>query len=160
MLVALLIFLLLSSGCASTAGLLSSRPLTPQLDIQTSPAFEKALRAGNDTHKLEAARIEYLLERIRLSPYNFIRNGSRHNGTRAWLHLKWKHFRIRKQVKTAEDFIQKVASGSKASGNPYMIEFEDRKQVPLKTIFLNELRSFDQAVKDTVQSETPTTKTT
>lgn len=146
-------FLLFSSGCASTTGSLTNLPrLTPQLDIQTSPAFEKALRADGDANKMEAARIEYLLERIRLSPYNFIRNGSQYNGTRAWLHLKWKQIRLRKQVKTAEDFIQKVASSSKMSGESYLIEFENRKRRPLGPIFLGELRSFDEAVKKSLNN--------
>ena len=145
LLTALFLFPLFTSFAsqeAEPASLNSSRPLP----LEKSKAFQKALQAETGTRALEQARIDYLLEQVSNSPYNFYRNGSRYTGKRAEAHLKWKYFRSLKKVKTAEDFINQVASYSKMSGEAYLMETTHKKRVPLRPILINELSLFDQAV--------------
>jgi len=135
-------------------------PLAPSSALEASSAFRRAVRAGTASPQMEEARIAYLLERIYNSPYNFIRNEGRYHGKRAWIHLKWKQIRNRKHIQTAEDFIRKAATGSKASGRAYVIEFDNKKREPLGPILLNELDLFDRAVekRKKLMAETVETK--
>lgn len=121
--------------------------LAPSLELDKSPAFQRALRSERKSPSYEKARIDYLLEVISRCPYNFIRNGSRYNSQRARLHLKWKYYLNRWQVKTAEEFIDVVASGSKSTGQPYLIELPDRRHYPLKLLFLKETKRFDEELE-------------
>ena len=127
---------------------IESVSLAPSRPPEKSRAFQKALRYEPGSRASEQARIDYLLECIANSPYNFFRNGSRYTGKRAEAHLnlKWKYFRYLKKVKTAEDFINKVASYSKMSGEEYLVELPEKKQVPLHPILVRELEIFDQAL--------------
>ena len=93
------------------------------------------------------ARIDYLLERLANSPYNFIRNRSRYTGKQAERHLRWKYFRNRKKAKTAEEFVGHVATRSKLSGEPYFLEFSSKQQYPLRLVLLQELKSLDHALE-------------
>lgn len=118
--------------------------LAPSLRIDQSLAFQRALQTEPEDPAYQKARIDYLLEVISHTPYNFIRNGSRYKKQRAWLHLKWKYYQNRWQVKTAEEFINRVATFSKSTGQPYLIEFPDGRRYPLKPLFIKELERFDQ----------------
>ena len=119
--------------------------LPPAFD--TDPAFRLALRAPPGSQALRQARIEYLLEQILRSPYNFIRNGGRYNGKRAKAHFLWKYSLNRGRVITAEDFIDWVATRSKMSGQSYSVEFPDGKRQPLSPILFRELTVFDQELR-------------
>lgn len=136
-------------GCVSTLpGLDPSFSLCPNLALETSRRFQDVLKAEPGTAGYERARIEYLLERVSKSPYNFIRNNSRYSGKRGAIHIKWKYyFRSGRQVKTAEEFIDKVATASKKSGRPYLIELPDKRRFPLRSLLLNELKRLDQELE-------------
>ncbi len=121
--------------------------LDPSPSPETSPQFAHALADEPSSRNYEQARIEYLLERIHKSPYNFIRNGRRYNGSRAWIHIKWKYLRNRDRVETAEDFIQRVATHSKTSGERYLMELDNRTRYPLASLLANELDLFDRALE-------------
>ena len=144
----LLAFLVLEAGCASVSGFpfSDSQTLGPPADDISSPAFQKALKAEPGTPALERARIDYLLERVSHSPYNFIRNKERYHGKRAEAHFRWKHLRNLMKVKTAEDFIKYVATQSKMSGELYQVEFPGGKRYPLGSILYSELKGFDERV--------------
>ena len=133
--------------------------LGPGPSFETSPAFQKALAALPGSRELERARIDRLLERVSRSPYNFFRNGGRYTGKRAEAHLKWKYFRNLKTVKTAEDFIEHVASQSKMSGEKYLVELPDKKRIPLRPVLLKELELFDEAVASHREPSPPTRRT-
>ena len=120
---------------------------TLSVDIET-PAFQKALASPPGSREAEQAKIEYLLERIGNSPYNFMRNGSRYQGKRAEVHLRWKYLRSRQQIKTAEDFIKRVATRSKISGETYEVILPDRTHRPLREFLLEELRLLNQALEE------------
>lgn len=142
------IALILEEGCVlSSSSLDPSFSLGPPLEWETSRAFQRALRSEPGSQALERARIDYLLERISNSPYNFLRNGSRYTGRQTNTHFRWKYFLNRGRVKTAEEFINQVATRSKITGHPYWVQFADKRRHPLGALLLQELRSFDQALE-------------
>ena len=64
-------------------------------------------------------------------------------------YLKWKYIRYHKDAQTAEDFIEKVAWGSKTSGQPYLVQTAEHEIFPLNLLFRNELKLLDsQFAKD------------
>lgn len=59
----------------------------------------------------------------------FIRNGSEHKVPEAKAHLLRKYEAAKKQIKSAEDFIQGLASKSSITGTPYKIRTADGKEI-------------------------------
>ena len=142
------IVLALEVGCLGPSlSLVPSICLGPPFPWETSRSFQQALRSEPESEALERARIDYLLERISKSPYNFLRNGSRYTGKQAGTHFRWKYFLNRGRVKTAQEFIDKVTTRSKRSGWPYQIQFPDRRRYPLRPLLLQELNFFDQTLE-------------
>jgi hypothetical protein len=93
--------------------------------------FLGALPAAETSSPLEKAKIEALISHIQgLENASFVRNGSEYSAANAakFLRAKWEHHD--KEVKTAADFIAKVASASGTSGKPYKIRFNDGKETP------------------------------
>jgi hypothetical protein len=67
--------------------------------------------------------ISYLLQHIETSGCEFYRNGSWYNGMRAQAHLrsKYEYLVARNPIGSAEDFIDKVATKSSVTNQPYRI---------------------------------------
>jgi hypothetical protein len=67
--------------------------------------------------------IDYLLAHVGASGCEFYRNGSWYDGPRAQAHLraKYDYLALRNLVRSAEDFIDKAATKSSLSGQPYQI---------------------------------------
>lgn len=63
--------------------------------------------------------ISLLIEHVANSNCYFIRNGSEHNAADAADHLKLKYSKAKRHAKTAEDFINNLASKSSFSGKAY-----------------------------------------
>ena len=98
-----------------------------QLLAQTAPAPEKT-------------KIEALIRRVsELQDAKFIRNGSEYDVNVAvrFLRSKWKA--NDKQVKSARDFIDKVASASGTSGKAYLIRYQDGREISSRDFLLAEL---------------------
>ncbi len=78
----------------------------------------------------EHRTIEALIASVaRLADATFLRNGKSYPASSAaeFLRKKW---RSRKsEVRSAEDFIDRVASFSSTTGNPYLIRFTDGREV-------------------------------
>ena len=74
----------------------------------------------------EQDKIKSLLDAFKEPGITFIRNGEEHDGAWARQHLQEKLDKA-KDVKTAEDFITKVASTSSHSGKPYQVKLKDGK---------------------------------
>lgn len=141
----ILVFL---SGCAYEGPVADPNvPLAPASDWESNTTFQKVLSSAPGTRDREVARIDYLLERVKNSPYNFIRNGSRYTGKRAEAHLRWKYFRNRKRIKTAEDFLNEVATRSKMTGQSYEVVFPNKIRLPLHVLLRRELEEFDREVE-------------
>ena len=75
----------------------------------------------------EDQKIKALLSTLDNPGVVFIRNGERHDGAWGKKHLieKWKG--MKEEVKTADDFITKVATSSSQTGRPYQIEAKNGK---------------------------------
>lgn len=69
-----------------------------------------------------ATEIEYLLHAIGQSECVFTRNGKQHPATEAEDHLRMKYDRTRSRIKTAEAFIDHLASKSSWTGKSYSMQ--------------------------------------
>ncbi|MBI4550278.1 MAG: DUF5329 family protein [Candidatus Omnitrophica bacterium] len=116
--------------------------LSPQPDFQVY-----RLRLPAEAVPSEGLKIRYLLDRIRDSKNSFMRNGESHNGRDAsrWLGYKMVHWV--QGVETAEDFVNRVASFSQKTGQPYLVRCADGKTYLLKNILRCELQTFEQHVR-------------
>jgi len=66
--------------------------------------------------------IQYLLTTVGDSNCTFTRNGKDHSAVEARDHLAMKYRRAGSRVKTAEAFIEHLASESSWTGKPYLIQ--------------------------------------
>ncbi|MGN6547999.1 MAG: DUF5329 family protein [Aureliella sp.] len=110
----------------------ASQPTQTQFAEQPSamaktPTAEKSAANKPVAKKLtERQKIARLLAAIESQPdAKFIRNGTAYTPTEAADHLRLKLENARKRVRTARDFIEKVASRSSVSGKDYLIELPD-----------------------------------
>jgi len=71
--------------------------------------------------------IDYLLQYVEESRCEFYRNGSWYTASRARAHLqlKYDHLLARDRVASAEDFIDRAATRSSMSGQPYRVRCAD-----------------------------------
>ena len=74
--------------------------------------------------------IDHLITAVSESGCTFIRNGSRHDAEDAASHMRMKYRRAKRHAKTAEMFIERLASKSSFSGKPYAIECPGSEAVP------------------------------
>lgn len=84
--------------------------------------------AGSDQLS-EAQKIQALIERVSASGAVFIRNGSEHSAEAAAAHMRMKLSRAGGRIKTAEHFIQYIATKSSFTGVHYRIRFADGREV-------------------------------
>jgi len=110
-------------------GLLLVLVVTPSfLRAQTLPATE-------------LQKIEALIKHVGdLKDAKFIRNGSTYEPATAVRFLRGKWDANKTEVKSARDFIDKVASMSGTSGKPYLIRFNDGKEIHSREFLLAELK--------------------
>ena len=73
----------------------------------------------------------------------FVRNGSAYNAGSAAVFLRRKWEANESEVKTARNFIDKVASFSGTSGKPYLIRFKDGGEIKSRDFLLAQLRKLD-----------------
>lgn len=95
--------------------------------------------SASETHKIEA-----LIQDVRdLKEATFIRNGSAYNSKSAAIFLQRKWQANQTEVKTARDFIDKVATFSGTSGKPYLIRFKDGKEIHSREFLLARLKTLE-----------------
>lgn len=112
------------------------------------------VRNGKSDKKAETARIMYLIEEVRRSPYGFLRNGEMHTGREAANHLQMKYGFARGQVKTAEEFVEHIAARSSISGEPYYLENHAGERLTVREVLMQELEHLDGALAEEAQPET------
>lgn len=78
----------------------------------------------------EKQKIAALLDTITTSKIEFIRSGQAYSPARARAHMEFKLGRAGDRIKTAEQFIEYIATRSYLTGSPYLIRFPDGKTVP------------------------------
>jgi hypothetical protein len=92
----------------------------------------------------ENQKIEALIKQItQLSDAQFVRNGSAYNAESAAIFLRRKWQANASEVRTARDFIEKIASFSGTSGKPYLIRFKDGAEVKSRDFLLAELKKLE-----------------
>lgn len=98
--------------------------------IMTTLCLLFALTADPAAPKLtENQKIESLIKIVaELKDAKFIRNGKEHDAKTAADHLRKKWDYAKKEVKTARDFIDKIATKSYLGGKPYLIRFADGRE--------------------------------
>ncbi|MDR0274022.1 MAG: DUF5329 domain-containing protein [Burkholderiaceae bacterium] len=94
----------------------------------------------------EEEKIVALIESVRSTPEGtqFVRNGTAYDVADAVSHLSMKYSKAKSRVKTAEDFIRYVASGSSISGQPYLIRYPDGTAVTAAAFFTERLRKLSE----------------
>lgn len=107
-------------------------------------SIAKKLPYLTQTSVIERGKIEYLIARVRQSELVFVRNGEMYPGKRAAMHLTRKYRKRIESIRTVEQFIQDVASGSSLSGQPYYVRFPDGNAYKVRDVFTNELRVLDE----------------
>ena len=95
--------------------------------------------AGDDPVQAE---IDHLIGYITESPCLFIRNGTEHAATEALTHIMKKYKYFREEIDSAEVFIDRCASKSILSGQPYRVRCPGREPVETRTWLLEELQRF------------------
>jgi hypothetical protein len=79
----------------------------------------------------ERQAIEALIESVaQLGGATFIRNGQPYPAASAARFLREKWRSRRAEVRSAEDFIERVASFSSTTSKPYLIRFADGRELP------------------------------
>lgn len=92
----------------------------------------------------EKQKIETLIKQVaNLKDAKFVRNGSAYNADSAAVFLRRKWEANESEVKTARDFIDKVASFSGTSGKPYLIRFKDGGEIKSRDFLLAQLKNLD-----------------
>lgn len=114
-------------------------------EIEALGSFKKLAQKTDADPSYEKARIEYLLERLSRTTYNFLRNGETHDSKKAVLLMRYKWAKFKSEVITAEDFASKIAAGSRTSGEPYYLKAHNRFYL-VKDILFFELEQLDQAL--------------
>jgi cation diffusion facilitator CzcD-associated flavoprotein CzcO len=99
---------------------------------------------GQTAPAAERQKIESLIKQVgELKDAKFIRNGATHDVSTAVRFLRGKWEANDADVKTAKDFIDKVASASGTSGKPYLIRFKDGRETKSRDFLLVELRKLE-----------------
>jgi hypothetical protein len=92
----------------------------------------------------EKQKIDALIEHVgELKDAKFIRNGSSYEPATAVRFLRGKWNANKAEVKTARDFIDKVATKSGTSGKPYLMRYSDGKEIPSREFLLAELKKIE-----------------
>lgn len=97
--------------------------------ILLAAVFLLALPVAADEATTEA-EIEFLMTEIGESGCTFIRNGKRHDAADAEAHIRMKYRNAFRHAKTAEMFIERLASKSSMSRKPYLMECPGEAVMP------------------------------
>lgn len=161
-------------GCASQPvvllnGYTGSGNLVCLDDQANIPEFVQKFYETRDL-TTEEGKIDYLIERVKRSKMTFIRNRVEYTGPQSASFLRWKLGRMEKRhrvkVETARDFVAEVASGSRVSGEPYVVVLPDGTHHNFQSLLENELvqletclRQISEKKVESLTSSTPTNAT-
>lgn len=113
--------------------------------VAQTPAKPAPKQAATVKKMAEEEKINRLILYVAsLDGATFIRNGDEHKAKEAAEHLQMKRKKAGSKVKTAREFIDKIASESYLSGEPYKIRMKDGKTYNSKDILLKELNRLEQ----------------
>ena len=96
----------------------------------------------------EPAKIEALIRHVEsLADAKFVRNGTEYDCKTAGQFLRGKWKTQEASIKTAQDFIEKVASQSSTTGKPYLIKLKDGREVMSGEYLTAELKKLESTEK-------------
>ena len=106
-------------------------------------AGRAACAQESTNEEIETMKIERLIEAVRTTPEGtkFIRNGTEHGAEKAAQHLRRKYGNAKKYAKTAELFIENIASKSYLTDEEYRIKFPDGKLISAREFFIERLKN-------------------
>lgn len=93
----------------------------------------------------EEDKIRSLITFIEQQKGVFIRNGSAYSPKDAAAHLKMKREKAGNKIKTAKQFILKIASESSMTGTPYRFKYHNGKEVLVKDLLIQELNQIEKS---------------
>ncbi|HEY9239804.1 MAG TPA: DUF5329 domain-containing protein [Burkholderiaceae bacterium] len=92
----------------------------------------------------EQTRIEKLIRFVEgQKDMKFIRNGKEYSCAEAGKFLRGKLDSMGKEVTTAREFIERIATKSSMSGKPYQVRFADGRTIPASEFLGEELKRLD-----------------
>ena len=92
----------------------------------------------------EQTRIERLIHAVELrKDMKFIRNGTEYDCSDAAKFLRGKLDSMGREVTTAREFIERIASRSSMSGEPYHVKFADGRTMLASQFLTDELKRLD-----------------
>ncbi len=92
-----------------------------------------------DVPEVERPEVRHLLEYLRTSGCELERNGARHSGPDAYLHVKRKYEYFRSEITSTETFIEYAATRSTMSGEYYRVHCGDGPPIRTRDWLLEEL---------------------
>jgi hypothetical protein len=119
-------------------------PMTASLVLTSAVAFLLGETLADEKRLSEKQKIEALVKHVEeMKDASFVRNGTKYDAKTAatFLRRKWKS--NESAIKTARDFIEKVASVSSTSGKPYMIRRKNGKETKSGDYLLAELKKIE-----------------
>lgn len=148
----LLLFLLITAAVipafSAQAAVESARVLLgPAESVEKDPMFKKLAAESSSPASADKIKIQYLISRMRQSPYVFIRNRERHTGKRAASHLAMKYASVSGRVKTPKEFIENIAARSSFTGEVYLMDIEG-KTVEVRKVLNDELSLLEEKLKN------------
>jgi hypothetical protein len=109
-----------------------------------------ALLAHATPSATEEKLIDTLIQRVsKMSAMVFMRNGNEYNAADAAKHMQAKYDYFKKELVTAEDFIERCASRSEMTGQAYKVKLTDGMVRDANEFLNSELRALRQAAKKT-----------
>jgi len=109
-----------------------------------APTAAPARTGTSAAHLSEAQKIEALIHSVEvLKGAVFIRNGTEYDGAKAAEHLRRKLDYAGDKIRTADQFIDTLATGSSMSGKPYKIRYANGITVDSAVYFREKLRKLE-----------------
>ena len=92
----------------------------------------------------EQAKIDQLIRFVEQQRnMKFLRNGMEHSSADAAKFLRGKMESMGENVATAHDFIERIASKSSTTGDPYQVSFADGRTIPVAQLLTDELKRIE-----------------
>lgn len=118
------------------------RPESPTRAVEIEPTEKQKQPA--EEQLTEQQKIERLIDFVAAQrDAKFIRNGTAYGATEAADHFRMKLTNAGNRVRTAVDFIEKVASKSSVSGKDYLIELPDGRVLTVGQFLRDELAELE-----------------
>ena len=101
-----------------------------------------AVSSWGDVPVSQVAEVQHLIEYLRTSDCEMIRNGKAHSSEDGARHMRRKYDYFRGDISSTEEFIEYSATKSTMSGRPYQVQCPGKEPVNSADWLLRELNSF------------------